>query len=113
MAAREVVTSAPHLQPASTSRSSSPARPATAEFGVRDAQGRLPYHNWFVAFVPTHGDVSKPDSQLAIVGFAYNANTVGNSATEMVKYFLQIHFGVKHDLRKSDLMKIGDFYGGN
>jgi penicillin-binding protein 2 len=85
----------------------------TAEFGVKDAQGRLPYHNWFVAFVPLHGDVSKPDSQLAVVGFNEDANTVGNSATEMVKYFLQIHFGVKHDLRMFNLMKIGDFYGGN
>ena len=24
----------------------------TAEFGIRDRQGRLPFHNWFVAFVP-------------------------------------------------------------
>ncbi len=85
----------------------------TAEFGIKDAQGRLPYHNWFVAFVPLHGDVSKPDSQLAIVGFNEDANTVGNSATEMVKYFLQLHFHTKRDLRKFDLMKIGDFYGGN
>ena len=85
----------------------------TAEFGIKDAQGRLPYHNWFVAFVPLHGDASKPDSQLAIVGFNEDANTVGNSATEMVKYFLQLHFHTKRDLRKFDLMKIGDFYGGN
>ena len=86
----------------------------TAEFGVRDAKGLLPYHNWFVAFVPLHGDVSKPDSQLAVVGFNEDANTVGNSATEMIKYFLQIHFGTKHDLRLFNLMQIGNFYrGGN
>ncbi len=85
----------------------------TAEFGVRDAQGRLPYHNWFVCFIPLHGDASKPDSQLAVVGFNEDANTVGNSATEMVKYFLQMHFNTKRDLRRFDLMKIGDFYGGN
>ncbi len=86
----------------------------TAEFGVRDAKGLLPYHNWFVAFVPLHGDVSKPDSQLAVVGFNEDANTVGNSATEMIKYFLQIHFGIKHDLRLFNLMQIGNFYrGGN
>jgi len=24
----------------------------TAEFGVRDALGRLPFHTWFVAFIP-------------------------------------------------------------
>jgi penicillin-binding protein 2 len=85
----------------------------TAEFGIKDAQGRLPYHNWFVCFVPLHGDVSRPNSQLAIVGFNENANTVGNSATEMVKYFLQLHFRTRHDLRMFNLMKIGDFYGGN
>jgi len=85
----------------------------TAEFGTRDAQGRLPYHNWFVCFIPLHGDASKPDSQLAVVGFNEDANTVGNSATEMVKYFLQMHFNTKHDLRRFDLMKIGNFYGGN
>jgi penicillin-binding protein 2 len=85
----------------------------TAEFGVRDAQGRLPYHNWFVGFIPLHGDVSKPDSQLAVIGFNEDANTVGNSATEMIKYFLQIHFGVRHDLRKFELMQKGNFYGGN
>jgi penicillin-binding protein 2 len=85
----------------------------TAEFGIKDAQGRLPYHNWFVCFIPLHGDASKPDSQLAIVGFNENANTIGNSATEMVKYFLQMHFNARRDLRRFDLMKIGNFYGGN
>ncbi len=85
----------------------------TAEFGLRDAKGRLPYHNWFVCFIPLHGDVTKPDSQLAVVGFNENANTVGNSATEMVKYFLQLHFRARHDLRKFDLMQKGNFYGGN
>ena len=24
----------------------------TAEFGLRDSKGRLPFHSWFVAFVP-------------------------------------------------------------
>ena len=24
----------------------------TAEFGTRDSQGRLPFHSWFVGFVP-------------------------------------------------------------
>ena len=26
----------------------------TAEFGLRDSKGRLPFHSWFVAFVPKH-----------------------------------------------------------
>ncbi len=85
----------------------------TAEFGVRDAQGRLPFHNWFVAFVPKHGDVAKPDSQLAVIGFAYDSNTVGNTATEMVKYYLQLHYKLHVDKRRNDLLRIGNFYGGN
>jgi penicillin-binding protein 2 len=85
----------------------------TAEFGVRDSRGRLPFHNWFVAFVPKHGDVAKPDSELAVIGFAYDSNTVGNTATEMVKYYLQLHFNVRHDYRRFDLLRRGNFYGGN
>ncbi|MHB8673835.1 MAG: penicillin-binding protein 2 [Candidatus Limnocylindrales bacterium] len=85
----------------------------TAEFGVRDSKGRLPFHEWFVGFVPAHGDVSKPDSQLAVVAFAQDANTVGNVATEMVKYYLQLHFNLKVDLRLPALLAKGNFYGGN
>ena len=66
-----------------------------------------------MAFVPKHGDVSKPDSELAVIGFAYDANTVGNTATEMVKYYLQLHFNVKKDLRLFNLLARGNFYGGN
>jgi cell division protein FtsI/penicillin-binding protein 2 len=85
----------------------------TAEFGKRDAQGRLAYHNWFVAFVPAHGDVAKGDSKLAVIAFAYNSNTVGNVATEMVKYYLQLHFHLKVDKRLPYLLRKGNFYGGN
>jgi penicillin-binding protein 2 len=85
----------------------------TAEFGVKDSQGRLPFHNWFVAFVPAHGDVSKHDSKLAVVAFAYDSNTVGNVATEMVKYYLQLHFKLKVDKRLLYLLARGNFYGGN
>lgn len=85
----------------------------TAEFGVRDSKGRLPFHEWFVGFVPAHGDVSKPDSQLAVIAFAEDANTVGNVATEMVKYYLQLHYHLKVDLRLDYLLRKGNFYGGN
>ena len=85
----------------------------TAEFGVRDSKGLLPFHNWFVAFVPKHRNVARPDSELAVIGFAYDSNTVGNTATEMVKYYLQLHFHLKHDLRRFDLLRKGNFYGGN
>jgi penicillin-binding protein 2 len=85
----------------------------TAEFGVRDSRGRLPFHEWFIGFVPAHGDVSKPDSKLAVIAFAEDANTVGNVATEMVKYYLQLHFHLHVDLRLSYLLNKGNFYGGN
>ncbi len=85
----------------------------TAEFGVRDSKGRLPFHNWFVAFVPKNKNVARPDSELAVIGFAYDSNTVGNTATEMVKYYLQLHYNVRVDLRRTDLLRRGNFYGGN
>ncbi len=90
----------------------------TAEFGVRDAQGRLPFHSWFVAFVPKFtadqpGDVTKTDSELAVVAFAYDSNTKGNAATEMVKYFLQQHYDLGVDLTRPDLLAKGNFYGGH
>ena len=89
----------------------------TAEFGTRDRQGRLPFHSWFVAFVPKFqgdapGDPAKPDSELAVIGFAYDSNTKGNASTEMVKYFLQMHYDLDVDLRRPDLLERGNFYGG-
>jgi penicillin-binding protein 2 len=72
----------------------------TAEFGTRDSQGNLPFHTWFVAFVPKSGDAAKPDAQLAVIAFAYDSSrSVGNVATEIVKYFLQLHYDLKVDLR--------------
>jgi penicillin-binding protein 2 len=85
----------------------------TAEFGTRDSHGRLPFHNWFVGFVPKSGDFSKHDAQLAVLGFAYDSNTVGNVATEMVKYYLQLHYKLNVDKRRPDLLRKGNFYGGN
>ena len=99
----------------------------TAEFGIRDSKGRLPYHSWFAAFVPKEpriqaGDpsgykaVSRTDSELAVLAFAYDSRTRGNIATEIVKYFLQLHFKTKKDLRNFDLLKRANFYnsqGGN
>ena len=85
----------------------------TAEFGTRDSKERLPFHNWFVGFVPAHGDVSKPDSKLVVLAFAYDSNTVGNVATEMVKYYLQMHYNLHVDKRLPYLLRKGNFYGGN
>jgi penicillin-binding protein 2 len=96
----------------------------TAEFGVRDRQGRLPFHSWFVAFVPKHAAktaddptglkaVAREDSNLIVLAFAYDSRTKGNVATEIVKYYLQLHFGIKHDYRNFNLLQRGNFYQSN
>ena len=92
----------------------------TAEFGQPGPNGDLPFHNWFVSFVPknpwkTKSDpygwkaIQRTDSNLAVMVFSYNAGTLGNSATETVKYFYQLHFGIKHDYRNFWLMKPGNY----
>jgi penicillin-binding protein 2 len=89
----------------------------TAQFSGKAKN--LPFHQWFVAFVPkdpwkTKSDpgglkaIARNDSELAVVVFAYNSRTKGNAATEMVKYFLQLHFGIKKDYRNFHLMKSRD-----
>jgi len=88
----------------------------TAEFGLRDSKGRLPFHSWFVGFVPgdpRHGSFDNTDSQLIVLAFAYDSRTKGNAATEIVKYFLQLHFGIKKDYRLPNLLQRGNFYQSN
>ena len=96
----------------------------TAEFGLRDSKGRLPFHSWFVAFVPknptkTASDpeglkaIGREDSNLVVLAFAYDSRTKGNVATEIVKYYLQLHFGIKHDYRNFNLLQRGNFYQSN
>jgi len=88
----------------------------TAEFGLRDSKGRLPFHSWFVGFVPKDpykDDFSKGDSELAVLAFAYDSRTKGNVATEIVKYYMQLHFGIKKDYRNVGLLERGNFYQSN
>jgi penicillin-binding protein 2 len=96
----------------------------TAEFGIRDRKGRLPFHSWFVGFVPANpriqpGDphglkaVARTDSNLIVLAYAYDSRTKGNTATEIAKYFLQLHFGIKKDYRIPNLLDRGNFYEGN
>ncbi|MEA2605438.1 MAG: penicillin-binding protein 2 [Chloroflexota bacterium] len=96
----------------------------TAEFGLRDSKGRLPFHSWFVAFVPKHAAksaadptgmqaISREDSNLVVLAFAYDSRTKGNVATEIVKYYLQLHFHIKHDYRNFYLLQRGNFYQSN
>jgi penicillin-binding protein 2 len=85
----------------------------TAEFGQRDAKGRLPYSSWFVGFTPAdpvHGSFDDADSKLVVLAFAYDSRTVGNAATEIVKYFFQLHYDIKKDYRLPELLKRGNFY---
>jgi penicillin-binding protein 2 len=95
----------------------------TAEFGIRDAQGRLPFSNWFVAFVPkearkTASDpegleaVRREDSDLVVLAYVHDTRTAGNAATEVVKYFLQLHYGLSVDLRQRWVLERANFYGG-
>jgi penicillin-binding protein 2 len=96
----------------------------TSEFGVRDKQGRLPFSNWFVAFVPkdprkTGSDPSgtaairREDSDLVVLAYLDDTRTRGNVATEVVKYFLQLHYGLKTDLRQGWVLERDNFYNLN
>lgn len=89
----------------------------TAQFSGKAKN--LPFHQWFVAFVPkdpwkTASDpngwkaAQRTDSELAIVVLAYNSRAKGNAATEMVKYFLQLRYGIEKDFRNFRLMKSRD-----
>ncbi len=69
----------------------------TAEFGTA-VKGQLPYHEWFVGYTPgnaTTGSFDGTDSQLAVVAFLYGADSWGDVATEIVKYYLWEHYGLK------------------
>jgi penicillin-binding protein 2 len=86
----------------------------TAEFGTRDRKGRLPFHSWFVGFTPGDpykGSFDKADSKLIVLAFAYDSRTKSNAATEIVKYFMQLHYGIKKDYRNS--LTRGNFYQSN
>jgi penicillin-binding protein 2 len=85
----------------------------TAEFGTPDAKGRLPYSSFFVGFTPKNprtGSFDKADSELVVMAFAHDSRTVGNAATEIVKYFLQLHYGIEKDYRLPELLERGNFY---
>jgi penicillin-binding protein 2 len=94
----------------------------TAQFGTPDRRGVLPFHSWFAGYVPKnpYKKASDPngwkaaqrtDSELAVLVFAYNSGTLGNAATEIAKYYLQLHYDIKKDYRNPHLLKRGNFYG--
>ena len=85
----------------------------TAEFGTPDSKGRLPYSSFFVGFTPKdpiRGSFNDTDSELVVMAFAHDSRTTGNAATEIVKYFFQLHYGIKKDYRLPELLVRGNFY---
>lgn len=98
IAAREVVTSghAYNIRDLNLPGALS-GKTGTAEFGAKTRNNTLPFHSWFVAYLP-----SKPgatDAKLAVVTFTYSAVVPGNVSLEVVKYFLQKYFKLDQDLR--------------
>ncbi len=80
----------------------------TAEYGTQKIGGNLPFDSWFVGFVSPSGNFAKTDSQLAVLAFTYDtSNSLGNPSTELVKYFLQMHYGIKQDFRNLALIVPG------
>ena len=69
----------------------------TAEFGQLTEEGTLPFHSWFVAYLPSAAGAT--DADLAVVSFNYSAVVPGNVSAEVVKYFLQLHYDLDQDLR--------------
>jgi penicillin-binding protein 2 len=69
----------------------------TAEFGTRQRNGTLPFHSWFVAYLPSSAGAT--DADLAVVTFSYSAVVPGNVSLEVVKYFLQEWYELDQDLR--------------
>jgi cell division protein FtsI/penicillin-binding protein 2 len=69
----------------------------TAEFGQPNPDGSLPFHSWFVAYLPS--SPAATDAKLAVITFSYAALVPGNVSAEVVKYFLQKYFKLKQDLR--------------
>jgi cell division protein FtsI/penicillin-binding protein 2 len=69
----------------------------TAEFGELTDEGTLPFHSWFVAYLPSTAGAT--DAELAVVSFNYSAVVPGNVSAEVVKYFLQLYYDLDQDLR--------------
>lgn len=69
----------------------------TAEFGELTEEGTLPFHSWFVAYLPSAAGAT--DADLAVLTFSYSAVVPGNVSAEVVKYFLQLYYGLDQDLR--------------
>ena len=115
-AARNVGRRPPHLQPR---RPADQGRRQVRHGRVRDAGQQGPAAVPLVVRrascprTPSTDRSTTTDSQLVVLAFAYDSRTKGNVGTEIVKYFLQLHFGIKKDYRLPNLLKRGNFYQSN
>jgi penicillin-binding protein 2 len=88
----------------------------TAEFGTPDSKGRLPYSSFFVGFTPKDpykGSFENHDSRLIVMAFAHDSRTKGNAATEIVKYFFQLYYGIDKDYRLPENLERTNFYSND
>ena len=88
----------------------------TAEFGTPDSKGRLPYSSFFVGFTPKDpykGSFENHNSRLVVMAFAHDSRTKGNAATEIVKYFFQLHYGIDKDYRLPENLERTNFYSND
>ena len=73
----------------------------------------MPLNEPFVGFTPgdpVHGNFDSTDSHLVVMAFAYDSRSMGNAATEIVKYFMQLHYDIKKDYRLPQLLRRTNFY---
>ena len=63
----------------------------TAQYGTAAPGQTLPFHKWFVAWLPSRPGAT--DAQLAIVTFTYEAALRGNLSIEIVRHFLETWYG--------------------
>ena len=57
--------------------------------------------------------VKRDDSDLVVLAYLDDTRTKGNAATEVVKYFLQLHYGLRVDLRNHSFLVRDNFYDRN
>jgi penicillin-binding protein 2 len=97
--AREVITSghAYNIRDLRLPGAALSGKTGTAEFGTPTDEGVLPFHSWFVAYLPS--STGATDADLAVVTFSYSAVVPGNVSLEVVKYFLQEWYDLDQDLR--------------
>ena len=93
----------------------------TAEFGMPDSQGRLPFHSWFAGFVPKD-PCKKPaterlqgrrgtDSELAIVVLRLRLGHEGQRRDRDREVLPPAALRPQKDYRLPDLLERGNFYG--